>query len=438
MNRFPPGPKSHYPGQIYFRFRKDPIGFLEDLAREFGDMSHWRIGLDHVFFINHPNLIRDVLVTESHKFLTGFASSKDIVGEGVLTSNGDRHRSHRRMMQTAFNHERIAPFADTITKQTHHAASRWHDGSTLNLAKEMMQMTLVITGKILLGVDWESEAPAIRTALDGLMGSPSNMILSFGHLLQKIPVPSIRRMKAGRAKLNQIVNELIDQRLTSNEESDDLLSMLCGQAETGAMTLDDVRDEVKTILIAGHETVSTVLIWTFHLLSRHPSVESQLHEELDRVVGTRLPALADLPALPYLEKVIREVMRLHPPVWMIWRRSTADHQINGFVAPSRSIIIMSQHVMHRDARYFSEPLQFDPERWTPELKSGLPKCAYFPFGSGNRQCLGEGLAWMETLLTVATLGRQWKFQPASENPVIADPILTQRPKGGLLMIPHRR
>lgn len=439
MTRFPPGPKPSYPGSSYFRFRKNPLAFLEYLAREFGDISHWKIGWQHVFFVNHPNFIRDVLVADSHKFRTGLETAKDMVGEGVLTSDGELHRRHRRIMQPAFSHDRIATFAETITKQTEHMSSRWGNGGTLNLADEMMQLTLVVIGKTMFGVDWESNAGEIRAALAGMTGSPSNMILPFGNLIEKFPLPAVRKMKSGRARLEQIVDQLVNQRQASNKEGADLLSMLLlAQSGNGGMTDQQVRDEMKTILIAGHETTAIALIWTWFLLSTHPEIEARLHEELDRVLRNRVPTFGDLRALSYTEQVVRESMRLHPPAWMIWRRTVVDHQIDGYLASPGSFVVMSQHVMHRDPRYFSEPLRFNPERWTPEFKAALPKYAFFPFGGGSRQCLGEGFAWMEAILVVATLAQQWKFRLISGDPIVPDPIFTQRPKGGLFMTALRR
>lgn len=438
MNRLPPGPKSPYPGSGFLRFRKDPLGFLENVAREFGDIASWKIGGQRVVLVNHPNFIRDVLVTQGHKFVSGFERSKKLLGEGLLTSEGEIHRRNRRMMQPAFAHERIATFGGLITNEAAQARHRWSDGTTLNISDEMTRLALAIVGQAIFGTDLAAQAGEIRAAFAATMGSPPNMILPFGPIIEKLPLPGIRKMKAGRAKLGEIARRLMNERRGREKEGDDLLSiLLLAQAGDAEITNEYVRDELITTLIAGHDTTAGVLSWTWHLLARNPEVETRLHQELDRVLGKRSPAFGDLPALAYTDKVIRESMRIHPPVWLMWRRALTNHQINGYFAPAGSIVAMSQHLMHRDARYFSEPLQFNPDRWTPEFKSALPKYAYFPFGGGPRQCLGEGLAWLETILIVATLAQQWKFRIAPGSSAEPDLRLTQRAPG-LKMIAVRR
>ncbi|MEP7015578.1 MAG: cytochrome P450 [Verrucomicrobiota bacterium] len=432
MTRFPPGPKSRYPGSGYFQFRKDPLGFLESLAREFGDIAGWKIGRQHCVFVNHPDFIHDVLVTNGHKFLSGLERAKRLLGEGLLTSDGELHRSHRRIMQPAFNHGRIATCAETIAREAERARNRWGNGTPLNMANEMMRLTLIAVARTLFGADLESEAGEIGTALAATMGSPPNMMLPFGYLVEILPLPAIRKMKAGRARLNETVYRLMNER-RGNEEADLLSMLLQAQHGTPGMTDEQVRDEVMTILIAGHDTTSTALSWTWYLLSQHPEVEARLHDELDKVLDGRLPTFHDMPALAYTESVVRESMRVYPPVWTMWRRAVADHRINGYVAPAGSLVVMSQHVMHRDPRYFSDPPRFDPERWTPEFKASLPKYAYFPFGGGSRRCLGEGFAWMEAILVIATFAQQWKFRMASGDPVVPRLLFTQRPRDGLTM-----
>jgi cytochrome P450 len=267
------------------------------------------------------------------------------------------------------------------------------------------------------------------------------MLMPFGQLVEKLPLPAVRRMKTGRAKLDEIVYRLINDRRGCEEKRGDLLSMLLTHdKEEGdaGMTDQQVRDQMVTILIAGHDTTAAALTWTWYLLSEHPEVEARLHEELDDVLGNRLPTFADTQALPFTENVIRESLRIYPPVWMMWRRAVEDYEVDGYIAPARSIVVMSQHVMHRDARYFPEPLRFDPERWTREFKAALPKYTYFPFGGGPRQCIGESFAWMEAILLIATLAQQWKFRLVPGQPVIPQTLLTQRPRHGLSMTAFRR
>jgi cytochrome P450 len=442
MTRFPPGPHHAFPGTRFLRFRKNPLAFLEGAAREFGDIAHWRIGWENIFLVNRPDLIRDVLVTHCNKFISGFERAKKLLGEGLITTDGRLHQQQRRLIQPAFHAERIAKFAETITRQAERARSHWRNGTTLNVAHEMMRLTLLVVGETLFGANLESDASDIRNALAATMGSPPNMLMPFGQLVERLPLPAVRRMKVGRAKLDEIVYRLIHERQGCEEERGDLLSMLLLTQDKkdgdAGMTDEQVRDQIVTILIAGHDTTSAALTWTWYLLSEHPEVEARLHEELDRVLGNRLPTSTDTQALPFTENVIRESLRLYPPVWMIWRRAVEDYELDSYVAPARSVVVMSQHVMHRDARYFSEPLRFDPERWTRKFKTELPKYAYFPFGAGPRQCIGDGFAWMEAILLIATLAQQWKFRLVPGHPVVPQPLLTQRPRHGLSMTAFRR
>jgi cytochrome P450 len=300
-----------------------------------------------------------------------------------------------------------------------------------------MRLTLAVVAETLFGADLESEASEVGAVLRATMESLSTRILPLGTVLEKLPLPGIRRMKACRAKLDEIVYRLINERRASGMEHDDLLQMLLiaqdEEDSTARMTDEQVRDEVMTIVLAGQLTTANALSWTWYLLSKHQEVENRLHEELDRVLGNGLPALADLKALLYTEKVITESLRLYPPAWMTPRRALDDYQIGGYIAPARSIVMMSQYVMHRDARYFPEPLRFDPERWTPEFRAALPKYAYFPFGGGPRGCIGEGFAWMEMIFVVATLAQQWKLRLVPGQRVVPQPLIALRPKHGLSM-----
>lgn len=423
------------------RFRKDPLAYLESTAREFGDVAYWKLGRQKLFLINHPDLIRDVLVTDSDNFTKEMKAARKLLGRGLTTSDGELHRRQRRIVQPSFRQGQIAAFAETMIRHAEHARARWRDGATLDLAHEMGRLTLAVVGETLFGADLEPYTDDVRAALAATIGSPPNMLLPIARFVEKLPLPTIRRMKAGRAKLDEIVYGLINDRRASGAEHDDLLSiLLLAQDEDGhpQMTDQQVRDEVMNFLIAGHETTANALSWTWYLLSQHPDVEIQLHQELDRVLAGRSPTLADMAALPFTENVIRESLRLYPPLWMIWRRAINDYELNGYVAPAGSIIIISQHVTHRDARHFSEPLRFNPNRWTEEFKERLPKYAFFPFGGGPRQCIGDRFGFMEAILTLAIVAQEWQFRLIRGHPVIPQPLLTLRPKYGLRMTALRR
>jgi len=254
-------------------------------------------------------------------------------------------------------------------------------------------------------------------------------------LIERLPLPRIRRMMAGRRRLNEVIYGLIDARRKSGAHGDDLLSMLLEAQDTEGdgtgMTDEQVRDEAMTIFLAGHETTANAMAWTWYLLSQNPSVESKLYTEVDRVLQGRLPTAADYPALGYVEKVVSESMRLYPPAWLVARRAIAAQKLGGYDLPPRALVMTSQWVTHHDARFFADPLRFDPERWTPEFKASMPKYSYFPFGGGPRQCIGEGFAWMELVLLVSAISQRWKIELIPGQNIVPEPVVTLRPREGI-------
>ena len=438
MFRFPPGPKQGFPGSAFLRFRKDPLAFFERMAREFGDISYVKLGRKNIFLLNHPDLVRDVLVTHHENFTKGgaFARTRRLLGNGLFFSEGNFHTRQRRMIKPAFDHRRILGFANSMVQQTDCMQSRWQNGAILNVSSEMLRLTLEIVAETLFGANLQSKASDIVTVLTETMKSLSTR-LPFASVLEKLPFPSVRKVEACRAKLDEIVYGLVNERRLSADKHTDLLSLLLlaqREADNDAqMTDEQVRDEVVTILLAGQLTTANSLSWTWYLLSQHLEIETRLHEELDHVLNGRLPTHADIQALPYTEKIIRESLRLYSPGWMMGRRALNDYQVGSYIAPAGSILVVSPYLMHRHARYFPEPLRFDPDRWTLEFKAALPKYAYFPFGGGPRGCIGEGFAWMEMILVVATVAQQWKLRLMPDHPVLPQPLVTLQPKHGLSM-----
>ena len=267
-------------------------------------------------------------------------------------------------------------------------------------------------------------------------------VLPFSEILDKLPLPSTRRFEKARERLDGIIYGLIEERRANGEDRGDLLSMLLmSQDEEGdgkGMTDLQVRDEAMTLFLAGHETTANALTWTWYLLSQHPEAEKGLHEELDAVLGNRLPTVEDLDRLSYTRMVLAESMRLYPPVWAVARRAINDYEVDGFVAPAGSFVFMSQYVTHRDERFHPDPLRFDPERWTPERQASRLQFSYFPFGGGPRRCIGESFAWMEGILVLATLARKWKARLVPGHRVELKPLITLRPKHGMRMTLERR
>jgi len=266
-------------------------------------------------------------------------------------------------------------------------------------------------------------------------------MLPFVDLLEMMPIPKLRRAKAARARLDAIIYDMIAERRTSGRDHGDLLSMLLtaqDEDDGGVMTDKQVRDEAMTILLAGHETTANALTWTWYLISQSPEIEAKLHDEIDRVREGRLPTVADLPALSFVEKIVTEAMRLYPPAWIVGRRAIAEYPIGEYVAPPRTIMIMSPWILHRDPRYFPDPDRFHPDRWTPAFKAALPQFAYFPFGGGPRRCIGESFAWMELALVVSTIAQRWRLRLVPGHPVELQPVVTLRTKHGMKMTTSAR
>jgi cytochrome P450 len=435
----PPGPRRLIPLAGLLAYRKGPLPFFQNLAAQYGDISYFRLGPQQAFFLNHPDYIKDVLVTNHQNFIKGLAlqRAKRLLGEGLLTSEGEFHRRQKRLAQPAFHRARVASYAAVMTDYAKRTREQWVDGNTLDMSEEMMRLTLGIVGKTLCDADVVSDAKEVGEAMTVVMDLFNTITIPFFELLQKLPLPQLRRFDTARAKLDTIIYRLIEERRRSGEDRGDLLSMLLLAQDTegdgGEMTDEQLRDEVMTIFLAGHETTANALTWTWYLLSQNPEAEARLHAEIDRVLEGRLPTFEDVAQLKYTEMVLAESMRLFPPAWAIGRLALEEIEIGGYVVPRKSLVLMSQYVMHHDPRYFAEPLRFDPERWTPEARESRPQFSYFPFGGGPRRCIGEGFAWMEGILLIATIAQQWQMRLAPNHPVALKPVITLRPKHGMRM-----
>ena len=436
---FAPGPGRRYPFANWLSLRRNPLAFLEGLARDYGDVSRFRLGPVFVYLVNDPELIRSVLVTRADAYHKGRAleRARRLLGEGLLTSEESVHLRQRRLMQPAFHRERISGYGETMVRYAERATERWKAGETIDVHREMVGLTLAIVGKTLFDADVEGEADEIGGALTEVMELFQRLLMvPFGELLEKLPLPSTRRFERARGRLDATIGRLIAERRRNPRDRTDLLTLLILAQDTegdgGGMSDAQLRDEAMTIFLAGHETTANALTWTWHLLSQNPKVEARLHEELDRVLGERAPGVSDLPRLRYTEMVLSEAMRLYPPAWIVGRRAVVDHELGGYGIPAGSILLLSQWITHRDPRFFPDPLRFDPMRFTPEANAARPKFAYFPFGGGPRVCIGEGFAWMEGVLLLATIARRWRFSRA-DSAVTPAALITLRPKGGLPM-----
>jgi cytochrome P450 len=440
----PPGPKNPPVIGNLYPFRSDPLGFITKASREYGDLVYFKVARQHMYLLNHPDYIRDVLVTNQSNFVKSRAlqRAKILLGEGLLTSEGQQHLRQRRLVQPAFHRERLAGYAKAMSESAVQWRARWIDGSTLDIASEMPHLTLSIVAKALFSADVRSEASEIGVAMTTVLEMFRMLMLPFSEYMEKLPLPYTRRFEKARARLDATIYGMIRERRNSGEDTGDLLSMLLfaqDEERNGAgMTDEQVRDEALTLFLAGHETTANALTWTWYLLSQHPEVERRLHEEVGSVLGDRAPEFGDIPQLKYAEMIFAEALRLYPPAWAIGRMATSPFTCGGIEIPAHSICLLSPYLVHRDPRWFRDPEKFDPERWGPEAGESRPKFSYFPFGGGARVCIGERFAWMEGVIVMATIAQKWKLQLAPGQRVEPLPLITLRVKNGLRMIAERR
>ena len=419
-------------------------------AREYGDVTFFKLGSERCFLINQPAYIKDVLVTHQRNFTKsrGLERARKLLGDGLLTAEGATHLRHRRLLQPAFHRDRIAGYGQTMIDYAVRLTGRWQDGATLDISKEMMRLTLSIAGKTLFDTDVESKADEVGIAVTDVLESFWLSLLPGADLLEKLPVPKLRRAHASRQRLDALIYKMIADRRASGRDHGDLLSMLIaaqdedvdggGSSPTRGLSDVEVRDEAMTILLAGHETTANALTWTLYLLSENPEAAAKLHAELDGVLAGRPPAPRDYPQLTYTRRVVTESMRLFPPAWLIGRRAIGEYTIGEYQVPPRAMVLMSPYLMHRDRRFYPHAERFDPDRWTPDFEATLPKFAYFPFGGGARQCIGEQFAWLEAVLVLATIAQRWRLELDSSQRIVPQPLITLRSRYGMTMrVLHR-
>lgn len=438
----PAGPRARWFGEHVLALKRNRLEFLQRMAR-YGDVASVRIGPQPVYLFRHPDAIKDILVTQHRNFIKGrgLQRAKRLLGEGLLTSEGALHLRQRRLAQPAFHRQRIAGYAATMSAYTARAAERWHDGQELDIAGEMMRLTLAIAGKTLFDADVEGEAEEIGEALTAALEMFSLALLPGAELLDRLPLPHTRRFNRARARLDAVVYRMIDERRASGEDRGDLLSMLMlardVEGDGGGMSDEQLRDEAMTILLAGHETTANALAWTWDLLGRHRDVEARMHAEID-ALGDAPIGMDDVARLPYTRAVLAESMRLYPPAWVVGYRALEECTIAGWRIPARALCVMSQFIVHRDARWFADPDRFDPERWTPDRQADRPRFAYFPFGGGPRQCIGEQFAWTEGVIALAEIARRWRVRPLRAAVAEPYPVFTLRPRDGVPVRLERR
>jgi len=487
--RLPAGLRRALP---YYARRKwvsfgEPIPLFEHLHNTFGPIAHYRFLGTTIVFINDPDYINEILVTQVSSFVRErtLKRMKILLGEGLITSDDPIHLQQRRIVAPAFHRQRIAGYADQIVAAAQESAARFTAGQPIDINDEMMQLSLHIVARTLFDSEVTSDVLAVRDEVNTIMGL-YNFLVAFPMLerVLHLPIPGVIKFRRSRAKLDAVVATMIASRrsLTRSqlEQRGDLLSMLMaardeepasalksspnpaqsvpaqfgcpgsgfsdpgGSAKTPtpgkAMSDTQVRDELLTIFLAGYETVANALTWTWYLLSQNSEAADKMYAEVAEVLGTgptaRTATVDDYPRLKYTEQVFAESMRLYPPAWAMGRQSTVPIELGPYRFPPDTHFFFSQYVMHRSPEYWPDPLTFRPERHTPEAKAERPRFVYFPFGGGRRQCIGEGFAWMEGVLSLATIAQRWRLTFLPTYPVIPQAKITLRPKHPLIMRPE--
>lgn len=433
------GPRPHFVVGHLPELARDQLGFYRRCAAQYGDIVPFRIASRRCVLFNHPDHIEQILVTHHPDFVKGslYGVLRPLLGDGLLTSEGDFWRRQRRLAQPAFHRDRVAAYADVMVRHATRLMEPWHDGEVRDVHRDMMRLTLQIVAQTLFDADVTTSAADVGVALEVALGQLQVELNSILALLPSaVPTPGRVRLRRSIRRLDALVLGLIAEHRRSGQDRGDLLSTLMHARDEDGSAMSDaqLRDEAMTLILAGHETTALALTWAWHLLALHPPARQRLDEELQAVLGGRPPAAADLPALRYAEAVGLESMRLYPPISVIGREAARDCEIGGHPLPKGTVVALCQWVVHRDARHFTDPDEFRPERWLDGLARRLPRYAYFPFGGGPRLCIGQGFAMMELTLLLATIAQRFRFAPVPGHPVVPQQALTLRPKHGLRMV----
>ena len=423
----------------------DPLNYLVSATREHGDVVYLDMGPRRFYLINHPDGVKHVLQDNNRNYRKGYEKLKPFLGNGLVASEGDFWRRQRRLMQPAFHRERIAALTTTMTEVTATMIERWRPfaerGEPIDAADEMMRLTLNIIVSTMFSTDVEREYAMLSEAFGVALEYLNTKLFSPIDIPERWPTPLNRRFLKARRTIDDVVYRVIGERRRTGNTGDDLLGMLleARDEETGeGMSDEQLRDEVTTIFVAGHETTAATLTWTWYLLSKHPDIARRVSNEVDAALGGRTPAMADLSNLAYTRMVIDEAMRLYPPAWMFARLAIGDDEVCGYRIPAGSMVMLSPYVMHRHPAYWDNPEGFDPERFLPERSADRPKYAYFPFGGGPRLCIGNTFSQIEAQLIVAMVAQTYRLHLLPGYRVEARPISTLRPHPGVMMTVQKR
>ena len=435
--RFPPGFERNLLWFAWRRFRPaNPIFLFQHLTEKYGDIAHYKIGWNHIVFVNHPDYIREILVVQNDNFVKErtVRRSKMLLGDGMITAEGAQHRSQRQVAQPAFHRQRIPEYADVMVREAARMRDVWRDGQQRDIAIDMMHLTLNVVAETLFATDLRDEVHELADAINRIMGLYNFLVmLPAAEWLVHVRPPGLAAFVRARNRIDAVVHRMMDAHRNRPSDGRSLLDLMLAATHDNPESEKSLRDQVITIFLAGYETVANALSWTWYLLSQNPAAGNRMREEIDRELQGRLPTYDDIPRLRYVETVLAESMRLYPPAWAMGRQALADFQLGDYFLPAKTTLLMSQFITHRDPRFFPDPLRFDPERFTPEAKARRTKFSYFPFGAGFRQCIGESFAWMEGVLVLATLAQKWKMTLLPGHKVEPEPLITLRPKYGMRM-----
>jgi len=441
----PPGPRGRRWSGSLKEYGRDTLGFLARCSRDYGDVVAYRLGHQHACLLTHPADIEQVLVADFKTLPKGLKADPQgvlqvLLGEGLLTADGQEWIRRRRIARPAFARENMAGQAVQIAGVMERHFACWRDGETRDLHRDMTHLAVCVIGDVFLGVDIRPAFEEINQAVEVAMKEHSARLLRPIWLPGRVPTPGKMRFRKAMHRFERVIREIIAERQTREHGGEDLLSVwLWGRPpEAGLPDETRVRDEIATLFLAGHDTTALALSWTLHLLSQNPQTERQLIEQLEAVLGGRPPGLGDLSQLPYLESVLQEALRLYPSSWGFSRICHEDYEVGGYRIPAGTSILMSPWVTQRDPRFFEDPEAFRPERWQDGLAARLPRFAYFPFGGGPRGCIGYAFGMMEAALILGFMAQRFRFEPVAGHRVQPWPAITLRPRHGLKMIVRRR
>lgn len=420
------------------QFRKDQLGFLEYLQRTYGKMATIYIGQKPIIMLFRPEHVRYVLTENPRNFTNREVTEnlRQLIGDGLLTIDGETHRQQRRLVQPAFHKKRVESYADVMVQDTENMLAKWQPGGTLNMASEMHELTLRIVARCLFNIDMAHEVDELGYAFSGMIENPATIIESLLKLHIDQPFTAYGRRMAAKRQVDAFIYKLIRRRRAEGRDVGDILSMLLAdQGDTGTLNDIQVHEHILTFVAAGHETTANALTWTFYLLSQYPQVREKLYAELNTVLGGRAPTLADIPRLTYTEWVLNESMRIYPPAWTQGRRAIEAFDLDGYHFPAGTTFMFSQWIIHRLPDIWGDAEVFRPERWDPVEEQKVPAWSYFPFGGGPRMCIGMPFAQLEAKLLLATIFQRYTplIIPGSKR-VELSPRITLRPKDGMHML----